>query len=131
MVAPRIEIPDALLQFIFTLVLAPAALARCSLVCKDWHRISSSVALWRRTYSAMPCLTLRAVSCVMAGCERRIPNRFIPCSIFWSDLFMVRSHPMLSSFAVISRASKKNRNYFFFISRLFVTRLFVTRHGRH
>lgn len=48
MVASPIEIPDALLQLIFTLVFTPAALARCSLVCKDWRRILSSVALWRR-----------------------------------------------------------------------------------
>ena len=48
MVASPIEIPDALLQLIFTLVLTPAALTRCSLVCKDWCRILSSVALWRR-----------------------------------------------------------------------------------
>lgn len=40
-------LPDALLQIIFTLVVNPTALARCSLVCKDWHRVLSSVAFWK------------------------------------------------------------------------------------
>ena len=39
---------DTLLQIIFTLVLNPTALERCSLVCKDWHRVLSSVAFWKR-----------------------------------------------------------------------------------